>query len=153
MPQCAKKCHQKRKIATLLTFLTKQRKILQRFYPRQDSFTPTLLARWYVFPSLLWKGLSAQYWPQGCEQFLNLLRHTIGTKKVCILQTQNLLTCPNSCTYTQDSGQCDCLIIYASFVKTRQMINTVSQAQSRLSYEYILPYSINVEELLIWLST
>ena len=32
------KCHQKPKIATLLTFLTKQRKILQRSYPRQDFF-------------------------------------------------------------------------------------------------------------------
>ena len=42
----------KRKIATLLTFSTKQRKILQRFYPKLNFFTPTLLARWYVFTSL-----------------------------------------------------------------------------------------------------
>ena len=46
MPKNATK---KREIATLLTLSTKQRKILQRFYP---TFTPTLLARWYVFTSL-----------------------------------------------------------------------------------------------------
>ena len=42
----------KREIATLLTFSKKQRKILQRFYPKWDFFTPTLMAGWYVFTSL-----------------------------------------------------------------------------------------------------
>ena len=47
-----KKATKKRKLATFLTFLTEQRKILQRFYPRRIFFTSILLARWYVFTSL-----------------------------------------------------------------------------------------------------
>ena len=47
-----KNATKKREIATLPNFLTKQRKILQRFYPRYDFFTQTLFARLYVFASM-----------------------------------------------------------------------------------------------------
>ena len=45
-----------REIATLLTFLTKQSEILQRFSRDRIFFTPTLLARWYDFSSLRWEA-------------------------------------------------------------------------------------------------
>ena len=54
VPRCAKKNATKnRECVTLLTFSTKQRKILQRFYLRQDFFTQTLFARSYDFASLI----------------------------------------------------------------------------------------------------
>ena len=42
----------KRKCVTLLTFSSKQREILQTFYPSKDFFTQTLFARLSVFASL-----------------------------------------------------------------------------------------------------
>ena len=50
----------KREIATLLTFSTRHHEFLQIFYTKQIFFTPTLLARWYVFTSLIFEAGSIQ---------------------------------------------------------------------------------------------
>ena len=55
---CQKCWRKKRKIATLLTFAAKQRKIWQ-------NFTPTLLARWYVYTSLLCRVIVGWFWAPG----------------------------------------------------------------------------------------